>query len=277
MLRIWVLNLFICLSCYAQEFGSKPLVVVSILPQKFVVDRVSGGTVEVSVLIPSGANEETYEPTVRDLKALSRAKLYLKLGHPAFPFERQWLPKIITSATALEVVNVGEGIPEDHDDPHVWTSAPEMRRIVNNVLKALIAILPAHTEKLQQNAGILLEEIYSADIAVREKIRISGVKRFLVFHPTWGYLAKTYGLEQISIEQQGKEPGPGQLARLIERSRSLNIKVVFVQPQHPHESARLIADELGGRVAQLDPLAYNWVENLKLVGQALASSVEHGS
>jgi zinc transport system substrate-binding protein len=87
--------------------------------------------------------------------------------------------------------------------------------------------------------------------------------QFMVFHPAWGYFANAYGLKQVPIEIKGKNPKPAQLKDLIEHDRKNGVRVVFVQPQFSTKSAELVAREIGDQVAFADPLAEDWIANMR--------------
>jgi zinc transport system substrate-binding protein len=94
-----------------------------------------------------------------------------------------------------------------------------------------------------------------------------------VFHPAWGYLAAGLGLEQVAVEQEGKEPSPAELAALVDRARADRVRVVFVQPQGSPDAALVFAREVGARVEVIDPLARDWPDNLRRVAEALAGAL----
>ena len=107
-----------------------------------------------------------------------------------------------------------------------------------------------HLDKLDSELKTILKEVEH--------------KPFMVFHPSWGYFAKRYNLEQIAVESQGKEPKPNELVELIKDAKEHNIKIVFVAPQFSQKSAKTISKNIGGNVATIDPLSINWdIELLK--------------
>jgi zinc transport system substrate-binding protein len=141
-----------------------------------------------------------------------------------------------------------------------------------HIAAALAAVDSAHRARYEENLTAFLEEIDALDGELRSLFAASPGARFMVFHPSWGYFARAYGLEQVPIEIEGKEPKPAQLKALIQHAREHGIKVVFVQPQFSAKSAELVARDIGGRVAAVDPLAGNWAENLRAVGRTFKSA-----
>ncbi len=251
----------------------RPLVMVSVLPQKYVVDRVAGELVRVEVMIPPGASSHAYEPSVAKMAKLGDATLYVKVGHPHFPFEEAWLEKILAEAPGLAVVDGSAGIESREGDPHVWVAPRHVEKMAIGVEAALEDVLPEHHEPLQKNLAAFRAEIAALDEEIRTLLAEREGGRFLVFHPAWGYFAEAYGLEQVAIEHEHKEPDPHELAELIEHAREEGVKVVFVQPQFDSAAAETLAREIGARVEPLDPLAYDWPANLRRAARALAEGI----
>jgi zinc transport system substrate-binding protein len=230
--------------------------------------------VDVEVMIPPGSNPGTFEPTVVQVKAISRASVYVKVGHPNFAFESAWLERLIAENPQIRVVDASSGLARREGDPHVWVSPGCVRKMATNIAASLSELLPQRHEKLQSNLRRLLGEIEELDIELRRTLEPFRGSRFYVFHPAWGYFADEYGLEQVAVEQGSKEPTPSELAGLIRRARSDGVRVVFVQPQFSRESAAVVAEEIGGVVVPLDPLAKDWLANLREVSRRLREAFE---
>jgi zinc transport system substrate-binding protein len=251
----------------------KPLIAVSVVPQAYFVERIAGPLVDVEVLVPPGANEASFEPTMRQMQAVSRAVLYLKVGHPGFLFEQAWLGRLAATNPSMRVVDGSAGVPSDVD-PHVWVAPSAVRVIARNLEAALADLLPSHRPELAANLAAFEHDIDLLDAELRQKLAPYAGRRFLVVHPAWSRFARDYGLEQMSIEEEAKEPSPMQLARRIEEARAAGIRTVFVQPQVSRKEAEMVASQLGGRVAILDPLAKDWPANLRAVAKALAAAFQ---
>ncbi len=257
------------LACSAESVR-RPAVVVSVLPQAWLVERLAGDLVTVEVMIPPGASHATYEPTMAQMRAVSRAGLYVKVGHPAFPFERAWLDRLLRENSVLLVVDASANIPQHPGDPHIWTSPDAMRQMASTVGNALADLLPDRRDELERNRTALIEEIATLDQELRRTLAGAEGRSFLVFHPAWGYFAEHYGLRQVAIEERGKEPGPLRLARLIEWARQEKVRAVLVQPQFSHMSAELIAREIGAELVTVDPLSRDWPASLRGAARAIA-------
>jgi zinc transport system substrate-binding protein len=273
-------------------FAAEPVpVFVSILPQKYFVEKIGGDQVRVSVMVQPGASPHNYEPKPRQMSDLAQAKIYFAVG---VPFEKAWLEKITGASPGIRVIHTDEGIEKmameahthneegheehkGHDvikDPHVWLSPPLVIPLARNITKGLCSIDPDHCTVYENNCGQFIHEIESLDADIRHIFAdITKGRRFMVFHPSWGYFAQAYGLEQIPIEIEGKSPRPADLQKLIVQAREEKVKAVFVQPQFSQKTADVIASAAGARIIPADPLAENWAENLRDVSKKLGEAV----
>lgn len=280
-------------------------VFVSILPQKFFVQQIGKGRVDVQVMVQPAASPATYEPKPRQMAALSVAKIYFSIG---VPFENAWLGKITAANSQMKVVHTDDGIekiamgghhPHDDDhagkhheekhhgddhekghhehaglDPHIWLSPPLVRIQARTITTALQTADPAHRDVYDANFRDFVGRIDQLDKELRDALAGKRGMSFMVFHPAWGYFAHAYGLKQMPIEVEGKHPKPAQLQALIEHAREQNIRVIFVQPQFSSESAKLIAREIGGQVLAANPLAEDWMANLRLVADKFKAALK---
>jgi zinc transport system substrate-binding protein len=268
-----VLVVAIAGAAHAEEPVARPVVVVSVLPQKYVVDRLAGDRVAAEVMIPPGASPATYEPTLAQMKRLGEAALYLKVGHPSFPFEAAWLDRLLADTPGLPVVDSSAGVERRKGDPHVWVAPRHVEQMAIQTGAAIAKILPQRRGELQANLKAFRAEIDALDQEIQSLLASKKGRKFLVFHPAWGYFAEAYGLEQVAIEHEHKEPDARELGELIEQAREEKVAVVFVQPQFDPASAELLASEIGARVEPLDPLAYDWPANLRRAARAIAGAL----
>jgi zinc transport system substrate-binding protein len=251
----------------------RPLVAVSVPPQKWLVERLAGDLVQVRVMVPPGAEAHAYEPTLGDLRALSGARLYVAVGHPKFSFEEAWLAKLLRDLPDLRVVDGQEGARSDAGDPHVWLAPSQMHAMARNVAAALSDLLPTHRATIEASHAALETEVDGLDAELRRRFDEVRGRRFFVFHPAWGYFAREYGLVQVAIEREGHEPDPSTLARVMDDARASGVKIVFVQPQQSSAGARLVAEEIGARIETIDPMAEDWSTNLPSVGRKIAEGL----
>jgi len=247
-------------------------VFVSIVPQKYFVEKIGGALVNISVMVKPGANPATYEPKPRQMVALSRTNIYFAIG---VPFENVWLKKISAANPKMLVVHTEKGIekksmksdkPQGIKDPHIWLSPTLVKIQARNILNALVAIDQANKSVYEAGYKQFIIEIENLDAEL--KGIFAGKRKgmeFIVFHPSWGYFAGEYGLKQIPVEIEGKNPKPSDLQRLIKHAKKLGVKVVFIQPQFSAASASVIVQAIGGQIAFADPLALNWPDNLRQV------------
>jgi zinc transport system substrate-binding protein len=265
---------------FASEARSndKLSVFVSIVPQRYFVRQIGKELVDVHAMVPPGADPHTYEPKPRQMVSLATAKLYFAIG---IEFEAARLKKILSTNPQIKVVHTDEGIQKiamsagthhgegRHEssglDPHIWLSPPLVMIQARTILNALQEVDPANRSSYEANYKAFMAELVDLDAGLKKIFVDRQGLRFMVFHPSWGYFAHSYGLIQVPIEIEGKSPKPAQLTELIEDARENNIKIVFVQPQFSSKSAELIAREIGGEVAFADALAENWLENLREV------------
>lgn len=254
------------------EAPGRPIVAVSVVPLGWIVQQLAGDRVQLEVMVPPGASPAMHEPTPAQMRAVSRARIYVKVGHPAFAFERAWLGHLLERNDNMAIVSAAQGARGGPDDPHVWASPRVMRALAHEVAQQLITLLPQDEAALQAALDRVVAEIDSVDTDIRAILKDAGSCTFYVFHPAWGWFAADYGLEQVAIEEKGAhgaEPSPDHLARLIRRARADGTKVIAVQPQYSDRSAELMAREIGARVEVLDPLHADWATNLRSVARKL--------
>ena len=252
-------------------------VVATVPPQAWLVKRIGGDRVNVDVLLPPGASEHTYEPTPQQVARLADARLVVEVGHPALLFERRLLDAMLVREPQPLVVEMVPGGPSpsssaahDHgSDPHVWLSPRAMRAAAPDVEAALERLDPAGAPLYRANLRTTLAEIDRLDAELRQELAELRQPRFLVYHPAWGYFARDYGLQQVAIETDGKEPSPRRLVELVEEARRSGTRTVFVQRGEYDRPAQAIADELGARVVALEPLAEDWPATLRRTAAAL--------
>ena len=271
------------------ESDDKIGVVVTILPRVEFVQNVGGGKVHITVMVPPGADPHTYEPIPSQMIKVSEAQMYAKVGS-GIEFELTWMGRIIEQNKAMLVVDCSKGIiiqemgeyNVDGDngeyrqgkDPHIWLSPPNAKLMVSNICSGLIQLDPQNQAYYTRNRDEYLEKLDVLDEDIREGL--SGLKDrcFIVFHPAWGYFAREYDLEQIPIEIGGKEPSAKDIADLIKKAEEQNIKIIFASPEFSPRSAEVIAKEIGGRVVFIDPLAKDYISNMRLVLNELIQVME---
>jgi zinc transport system substrate-binding protein len=273
-------------------------VVVSILPQQYLVERIAGPRAAVLTLVQPGDNEATYSPGPATLAALDGARVWFTMG---VHFEDAWLARITRDRPDMEVVSLIVGLPlrrteddaisvdgegaRDHDDddpghrhagkpdPHAWTDPRLAARMAQQIADTFARLDPDGAAGYQARATELQGELLALHDEIAALLAPARGSVFIVFHPSWGYFADAYGLVQLPIETGGREPGPRGLAEVIRRGREAGVSVVFVQQQFSQRSAQAVAEALGAQVVEADPLAADYTANLRLVAQRMADAL----
>ena len=263
-------------------------VVASIEPLAWFVERIGGNRVAVSVMVPPGGDPHSYEPSPKQMAMLDSAVLFVKAGS-GVEFELNWMPRILELNRRLRVCDASAGVQlipmtddASHDgpehrhgmyDPHYWLSPENARLIAINVERSLADADPSHRAEYAANRLALDREL--KDLGDRIRARLAGAKsrRFIVFHPAWGYYAHEFGLQQIAAEEQGKTLTPVQMVRVIDKAREHAIHTVFVSPQFSSAQAEAIARDIGGTTVQVDPLSRDYENNLMRATEAIAGEL----
>jgi len=214
-------------------------VFVTVLPQVGIVQDIGGKYVEVNALISKAGCPETYSPTPKQLQQLSNADLFLSLG---FPFEDMWLKKVNSPALKIMSMTTGVKIRSDND-PHVWLSLNNLSIMAENTAKILSDLRPEQKKYFQQNLKAFKQKIKTLDKKVKLAIKQNNSKCIFVTHPSYAYFADDYGLIQHSIEFEGKELTPKQLAKMIKIFKDHDAHIVLAQPEFSTKAAKVIANE----------------------------------
>ncbi len=270
---------FYFVSANAEE-TDKYTVFTSILPQEYFVERIGESLVKVQALVTPGSSPATYEPTPRQIAALSEAKVFFRIG---VPFENTFIPKVEGAAEGLRIVDTREGIAlrkmkahrlKKGNDPHIWLSPRLVKVQARTIADALIEADPAGKVNYEKNLAAFLEDLDALDTTLADALAPVKGKTLMVFHPAWGYFADAYGLEQEPIELEGKDPSGPQLARIIEMAKNEAVRVIFVQPQFSKSSAMRVAEAIGGVVVSINPLARDYIANLERVADTVRKALQ---
>lgn len=274
----------------------KPVVAVSILPQQYVVDRIAGDLVETVVLVGPGQSPHSYEPTPRQMSALSQADVWI-LSNTDFELSLQ--PKVTSMYPKLAVVDGTEGVTfrylEDHGheegededdhgdvqehtyqgelDRHTWLGREPMRILATHTARTLAKLDPVHADTYAANLAVFLEEVDTLFTNLKQELAALRGTTVFVYHPSFGYLLDDLGIAQEAVETGGKEPTAKALSLLIEEARKDKVPALFVQAQFPVSAAKSVAQAVGAQVLPLDPLAYDWIANIRLIGDTLRQAL----
>jgi zinc transport system substrate-binding protein len=277
-------------------------VFASVVPIQTFVQKIGGEHVDARAMVRPGFNPHTYDPTPQQISALAGAVLYVRTG---VPFEKAWMERIRSANQGMQVLDARDGIAlhelqahlhdakhhaeEEHgddedgartadhnyeQDPHMWTSPPLVKQMLGKIRDKLSELDSAHAIAFERNHDAYVAELDALDAELHTLLDPLPNRKFMVFHPAWGYFADNYGLTQVAIEHEGKQPGVRGLAILISQAKKANIKVIFVQPQFDKRQARQVAQAISGVVVAVDPLAADYIDNLRRVGRQFAQALK---
>jgi len=262
-----------------------PRVAVSIAPAAYFVERIAGPRVQVEVMVPPGVEEETYAPSPRQLADLLEARLYVAVGHPAFPLETQSLLPFLATHPEVRVVSMSRGVTlipmgdapsaGGSTDPHFWNAPAPAAIAARNIAGGLAAVDPARREAYLAGLAALERDLRALDAAFRRVAAGPRPVRFISYHPAWGYLAHQYGFQQVSVEAGGKEPGAASLVALATAARRDGVRLLLVPAGLPSKQTESLASSIGGKVLAVDYMARDWLATMWRLAAALAE-VAHG-
>lgn len=291
MLRTLILFLALIIVLPVNLAAKQPIqIFVSVLPQKFFVEKIGGDRVNVDVLVAPGKNPATYSPKISQIKKLSLSKIYFRIG---VPFENGFMHKIESIAKNVKIVDTRKGIrlrdmeehhheDEDHDedkhnhdkheddhddhtgkDPHIWTSPALVMKQAKTIYNELVKTDPAGKDHYSRNYKSFIAELKGLHRDIQKALAPVKGSSFFVFHPAFGYFADEYGIKQIAVESMGKAPKGRKLFKIIQRAKKEKARVIFVQPQFDRHTARKIAGAINGAVVSINPLAYDYISNMR--------------
>lgn len=282
-------------ACGGKQDDGKTIT-VTIEPQRYFAEAIAGDKYMVNSMVSAGLNPENYDPTPRQMVDLGKSEAYFRIG--PIGFEQAWMERIRQNNPDLKIFDLSEGFPlvaepEDHHaepeegedashhdhshghshegpDPHIWSSISGARQIARNTLDAFISLDPENKDYYTDNYNFLLKEIDRTEKEMHSRLDTLSNRTFIIYHPALTYLARDFGLTQLCIELDGKEPSPSQLKELIETARDNDVQVVFVQQEFDKKNAGLIARETGCNLVSINPLAYDWSGEMINIANALA-------
>lgn len=253
---------------------------VSAPPQKFFLQRLVGELFTVHSMVPNGARPDTFEPGVAEIRRLAGAQMFFLLG---LPYERTWVQVFARQFPDLQVVDCCPGVDlmvvggGDHDrwhDPHVWTSPRQALRLARMMAGVLTERYPEHQARVAENLRRLEQDLLELDSLLRVCLESAATPIIISAHPSLGYLARDYGLRQISLESHGREIRSAQLLELIALARRESIRSVYVQPQFSHHAARTLAEAIGAQLVTIDPLAEDYLRAMREIAHTVSGSGE---
>ena len=270
-------------SCAVKD-AQRPTVTVSILPQKYFLEKIVGDKYEVKCLLASGGNPEVYEPAITHLVNIENSEAYFCIGN--IGFETVILDKVRANNPNIKIFNNSEGINlivgthghshgDDHChdvDPHTWSSVRNAKVIVSNMYYAVMDMDPKNGEFYTNNYRAFTAELDSLDTELTQMLETKRGTAFLVWHPSLSYFARDYGLHQISIGQEGKETSVQTFQKHIDHAREDSVRVFFFQKEFDARQAQSVNEQIGAKMVTINPLNYDWDEEMLIIANAIASN-----
>lgn len=274
-------------ACQGKKEGGTRTISVTIEPQRYFAEKIAGDLFQINCVTPAGQSPETYDPTPQQMVQISQSQAYFRIGE--IGFEQAWMKNLQSQNPDMVVFDLSEGMelikneeeaheegeahPHHHHgsvDPHIWTSISGARVIAQNTYQAFIKLDPENQEIYRAGYQRLIEEIDSTEAEMKQLLQPLAGTAFIIYHPALTYFAREFGLKQLCIELDGKEPSPAQLKQLLETATQSGAKVVFVQQEFDQKNAELIAKETGCRLVTINPLSYNWHDEMIRLATILA-------
>lgn len=249
-----------------------PQVLVTVAPYKYMVERIAGNSVQVQVLVPAAASPHSFEPTSRDLVKASRSQLWLRIGEP---FEKKSMAVLQDSNPHIRILDLRKGVidcgDDDYCDNHIWLSLQLVKMQAKAIKVALSALLPQNEPLYQRSLDRFLADIDKLSAQFTRLFAEHPTKAVLVSHPAFAYFCRDYGITQLSVEQDGREPTIKQIDDLMARVKTLQVTKAILEPQHQNKGTLLIAEQLGLPTFLIDPYAENWYDNISYIASTFAS------
>lgn len=258
------------------------IVIVSIQPQKAVLSEIVGDEYDVVCLLNSDNNPEAFEPSVSNLVSFESSDAYFRIGN--IGFELAILNNVRTNAPNLKIYDTSKGVEllkgghghvlghkHEHEiDPHIWTSVPNMMVIAKNMYDAMLEIDPEHSDEYTKNYNKLKTRLEALNNELAETLKPCCGTSFAVWHPSLSYFANDYGLNQVSIELEGKESSIKHLQDKIEEAKENDIKVFFLQKAFDGRRVEPITQEICNNVVTINPMRNKWENEMRVIANAIA-------
>ncbi|MFC2133552.1 metal ABC transporter solute-binding protein, Zn/Mn family [Bacteroidota bacterium] len=244
-----------------EETGGKIKAAVSTITYADFVKQVGGENVDIIHLIPAGVDPHDFEPNFNRVKKIADADIYFRIGE-IFTIENNWIQTIKAANENIEIADCSDGINIRNNNPHIWLGLEEVKTIVENICRAFVKIDTASADYYKHNKEVFISRIDSLNDQLKQDFDQLTKKEVLVYHPAWRYFLSRYGLEEISIEKDGKEPKAKDLHNLIDYAKLKGIKAIFIEPQFDIKAASTIADEIGAQIVMLNPIPEDFFVNI---------------
>ena len=266
-------------ACRNHKSDDRPTLTVSIEPLRYVTEAIAGDRYRVHTIMPQGASPETYEPTPRQMVELSKSGLVFRAG--ALGFEGTKLPALVQANPNCRLVDLGQGITliesgcqgqhghAESGDPHTWMSPANLSIMAANACKALCEADTAGKSYYLERLAKFQAQMRKLDRQLQNELRPLKQRTFLIYHPALGYFARSYGLHQLAVEHDGKEPSAAHIRDLADECRKDGVNTVFISKEHNGQAARRLAEEIHARIVNINPLDYDVPAQMLFIAQSL--------
>lgn len=266
--------MFLLLSCGGKRDDNR-VITVTIEPLRYFAEQLVGDRAEVTTLVPKGSSPETYEPTAQQMVALGNSMMFIKVGN--LGFERTWVAKLGDLADGIEIVDTSEGIATVEStsrgvtDQHTWMSCANALVIVKNIYNSLRKADPMNASFYEGRYNALVEKIEKLNAELTESLNTVEGSSFIIYHPALTYFAKEYGLHQLAVEEDGREPSAASLAKVIDEAKAEGVRLMLVQQEFDRRNAEIVAKALNIGMTTINPLSYEWEKEMRDIGRIIAS------
>lgn len=282
LLFILAISIF---GCHKSEVKiTKPVISVSIIPQKYFIQQIAGSYFEINVLIPSAASHDAYEPSPNQVKGLNNSKAYFLIGN--IEFEKTWIDKFKSVNSDMKIFDMSDSVKiiegddnklhiDNHlhnQDPHIWMSPRTVKIIAQNILLACNQIVPEQSELFNKNYLVFISQLDSIDNEIGVKLQQFKGYSFFIYHPALTYFARDYGLTQLSIELDGKQPSVSHLKNIVDEINTSSKKIVLIQKQFDAQLAESISKQTGAQLQIIDPFSDNWDKEILQIANYLQNA-----
>lgn len=252
----------------------KITVAVTIVPEAEFVNKVGGDLVNTIILVPAGYSPETYEPIASEMIQFNKADIYFSIGVPSevsitIP---ETMPEVALDEKSAEVYT--DRFLGSERDPHIWLSPKRVIVMVQAIADELSKVDPINAETYSENAAAYIAELNSVSSQITTLLADVTVRKFVAFHPAYGYFADEYNLEMYALEEEGQEASAQHMREVIDYAVANNIKVIFYQAETDSAQAEAFAEELDGTAIVLAPLAADYTANLLRMANAMDEAME---
>lgn len=260
-----------------ENINEKPIVAVTIVPEQTFAQAVCGDLAEVVTMVPPGNSPENYEPTPEQMEKFSKASLYFSIGVPTE--EANILPKVgdvkvVSLRDAVSEVYPARTFESGEADPHIWLSPKRAKVMVETIAQEMCQFDPSNADTYNKNAEAYTDQLDELDQYIQNALANVKDRKFIVYHPAFGYFADDYNLTMYALEEEGKEATAQHLQDMVDLAKRENIKVIFYQEEIDSSQSASFAEEIGGKTMQLSPLAANYIDNLKSMADLMAEVMQ---